>query len=154
MSTNAINIEQASSSSLWDRMSIWASENKAVAYTIAGTVVVVTGAGVVYYLSESSKKTSVSTEKRKSKKERRKEKKQAEEAAAAEKAGIKLKDEEAGVYLAFLEVLLGVLMEQPLRHRRPSLLQWKPKMNFPRSLNLQWTVSRKRLVPSELMHIG
>ena len=31
------------------------SENKAVAYTIAGTAVVVSGAGVVYYLSDANK---------------------------------------------------------------------------------------------------
>jgi mitochondrial import receptor subunit TOM70 len=71
-----------SSSSLWDRLSTWASENKAIVYTIAGTAVVVTGAGVVYYLSESRKSNkgaTVSGEKRKSKKERRKEKKAAEE---------------------------------------------------------------------------
>lgn len=90
--------EQASNSSLWDRVSAWVSDNKAVAYTIAGTVVVVTGAGVVYYLSDSrqSSTSSSTTEKKKSKKERRKEKKQAEEAAEKEKAGIKLHDEEAG----------------------------------------------------------
>lgn len=70
---------QSTSSSLWDRVSNWVSENKAVAYTIAGTVVVVTGAGVVYYLSESQKSKALSTPK-KSKKERRKEKKEAEEA--------------------------------------------------------------------------
>ena len=75
MSAPAINIEQVSNSSLWDRVSTWVSENKAVAYTIAGTVVVVSGAGVVYYLSESSKQSSTSTEKKKSKKLRRIEKK-------------------------------------------------------------------------------
>ena len=37
--------------SLWDRISTWASENKAVVYTIAGVAVVVTGAGVAYYLN-------------------------------------------------------------------------------------------------------
>ena len=41
------------SSGLWDRLSNWVSENKAVVYTIAGVAVVVTGAGVVYYLSDS-----------------------------------------------------------------------------------------------------
>jgi import receptor subunit TOM70 len=40
-------------SSVWDRISTWASENKAVVYTIAGVAVVVTGAGVVYYLNDS-----------------------------------------------------------------------------------------------------
>lgn len=87
----------ASSSNLWDRVSTWVTENKVAAYTIAGTVVVITGAGAVYYLSDSRKESSTAaTEKRKSKKERRKEKKQAEEAAAQQKAGIKIIDEEAG----------------------------------------------------------
>lgn len=40
-------------SSVWDRISTWASENKAVVYTIAGVAVVVTGAGVVYYLADT-----------------------------------------------------------------------------------------------------
>ena len=41
------------SSSLWDRMTTWASENKAIVYTIAGVAIVVTGAGVAYYLTDS-----------------------------------------------------------------------------------------------------
>ena len=48
--TAAIPVE--SSSGLWDRLSTWVSENKAVVYTIAGVAVVVTGAGVVYYLND------------------------------------------------------------------------------------------------------
>lgn len=86
-----IDIEQAAASpSIWNRISTWASENKAVVYTIAGVVVVVTGAGAVYYLSEP--KPPKSTQPRKSKKERRLEKKKAEE---EKQAGINLKDEEA-----------------------------------------------------------
>lgn len=96
MSSPSFHVEQASNSSLWDRLSSWVSENRAVAYTIAGTVVVVTAGGVVYYLSESQNKASTTTEKKKSKKERRKEKKLAEEAAAHEKDAVKPKDEEAG----------------------------------------------------------
>lgn len=81
--------------SLWDRVSTWVSDNKAVAYTIAGTVVVVTGAGAVYYFStQKGGAFSEPSEKRKSKKERRKEKKAAEDAAKS--SGISLKDEEAG----------------------------------------------------------
>jgi import receptor subunit TOM70 len=41
------------SSSVWDRITTWASENKAVVYAIAGVAVVVTGAGVAYYLTDS-----------------------------------------------------------------------------------------------------
>jgi hypothetical protein len=81
--------------SLWDRVSNWVSENKAIAYTIAGTVVVVTSAGAIYYFStQKPAAPSTPTEKRKSKKERRKEKKAAEE--ASKPSGISLKDEEAG----------------------------------------------------------
>ena len=40
--------------SLWDRISTWVSENKAVVYTIAGVAVVVTGAGAVYYIRNNS----------------------------------------------------------------------------------------------------
>lgn len=42
-----------SQSGLWDRISTWASEHKAVVYTVAGVAVVVTGAGVAYYLTDS-----------------------------------------------------------------------------------------------------
>lgn len=79
--------------SLWDRLSTWVSENKAVAYTIAGTVVVITSAGAIYYFSGQKTSAPSPSEKKKSKKERRKEKKAAEE---AQKAGISLKDAEAG----------------------------------------------------------
>jgi import receptor subunit TOM70 len=83
-----------SSSSVWDRITTWASENKAIVYTIAGTIVIITGAGAVYYLSDARRaKSTPSTEKKKSKKERRNEKKKAEEQS---KSGISLKDEEAG----------------------------------------------------------
>ena len=73
-------IPQSSSPSFWDRLSTWASENKAVVYTIAGVAVVVTGAGVVYYLSDSGKdsKTGAEEKRRASKKERRKAKKEQE----------------------------------------------------------------------------
>ncbi len=91
MSEGAAKIS-SSTSSLWDRASIWVSENKAVAYTIAGTAVVVSGAGVVYYLSDANK--GKSTIPKKSKKERRKEKKEAEE--AQKKADTTEKDVEAG----------------------------------------------------------
>jgi mitochondrial import receptor subunit TOM70 len=43
----------STSSSVWDRITTWASENKAIVYTIAGVAVVVTGAGVAYYLTDS-----------------------------------------------------------------------------------------------------
>lgn len=55
MPTAAVPVD--SSSGLWDRLTNWTSENKAVAYTIAGVAVVVTGAGVVYYLNDSVRPT-------------------------------------------------------------------------------------------------
>ncbi len=47
------------SSSVWDRITNWASENKAIVYTITGVAVVVTGAGVVYYLNDSVSTTNL-----------------------------------------------------------------------------------------------
>ena len=79
------------SSSLWDRISTWASEHKGVIYTIAGVTLVVTAAGVIYYVSDSGsspKQQESSGGKRKSKKDRRKTKKEAEETPKEEaKAG-------------------------------------------------------------------
>ena len=69
---------QSSSLPLWDRITTWASENKAVVYTIAGVAVVVSGAGAIYYLSDSRKSDkheAAEEKKRASKKERRKAKK-------------------------------------------------------------------------------
>ena len=75
-------LPEPASSSVWDRVSKWVSENKALVYTIAGVAVVVTSAGVVYYLSDSSssaKSSATAAEKRKSKNQRRKEKKKVED---------------------------------------------------------------------------
>lgn len=69
---------QSSSLSLWDRITAWASENKAVVYTLAGVVVVASGAGVIYYLSDPGKDSGAGDKKRASKKERRKAKKERE----------------------------------------------------------------------------
>ncbi|KAL2006908.1 hypothetical protein VTN00DRAFT_9576 [Thermoascus crustaceus] len=82
-------LSSSSSASVWDRISKWVAENKALVYTIAGVAVVVTSAGVVYYLTDSGRPAQgmpAPAEKKKSKKERRKEKKRAEEQKQAEKA--------------------------------------------------------------------
>ena len=50
-------VSSAPPSSVWDRISTWASENKAVVYTIAGVAIVVTGAGVAYYLTDTVRST-------------------------------------------------------------------------------------------------
>ncbi|RYP92971.1 hypothetical protein DL770_000845 [Monosporascus sp. CRB-9-2] len=72
------------SPSVWDRITNWASENKAIVYTIAGVAVVFTGAGVVYYLNSDST-LKASAQPRLSKKERRK-RKDAERQAEAQRA--------------------------------------------------------------------
>ncbi|GAB1315097.1 TOM (translocase of outer membrane) complex component [Madurella fahalii] len=90
-------------SSLWDRISTWVSENKAIVYTIAGMAVVVTGAGAVYYIRTSQTlfadiglvRDSKDTSPKLSKKERRK-RKQAEKEAEAEKATESASPAEAG----------------------------------------------------------
>jgi import receptor subunit TOM70 len=80
----------AASSSLWDRISSWASENKALVYTIAGVTLVVTAAGVVYYTTSSDVKASGAESSsgagkaKANKKAKRKAKKEAEEKAKVE----------------------------------------------------------------------
>ena len=91
-----------SSLTLWERLSIWASENKAVVYTIAGVAVVVSGAGVAYYISESrkgsqdagaeEKKRLSKKERRKAKQEKEKEKSQPEATVADQKSEEQSKD--------------------------------------------------------------
>ncbi|RAO73287.1 uncharacterized protein BHQ10_009299 [Talaromyces amestolkiae] len=76
-------LSPSTSSSIWDRISNWVSENKAVVYTVAGIAVVVTG-GTVYYLSTSSNKPQEPAQPKKSKNQRRKEKKKAEEEKKAQ----------------------------------------------------------------------
>lgn len=76
----------AASSSLWDRASKWASENKAAVYTIAGVTVVV-GAGAVYYMSSNPPKVSeeAAAERKKLRKDKKKAKKEAERGPVLEK---------------------------------------------------------------------
>jgi mitochondrial import receptor subunit TOM70 len=79
ISGGASSLSSSTSSSLWDRLSNWVADNKAVVYTVGAVAIVVTGAGVVYYLSGSNRgldNGSPSEEKRKSKKDRRKARKQ------------------------------------------------------------------------------
>ncbi|KAJ5266855.1 TOM (translocase of outer membrane) complex component [Penicillium angulare] len=75
------------SSSVWDRVSKWVSENKALVYTIAGVAVVVTSAGVVYYLSDSSKPAS-SPAPKKTKSQKQREKKKAKEEKKTKTASV------------------------------------------------------------------
>ena len=76
-----------SSLPVWNRLTVWASENKAVIYTIAGVAVVVSGAGVAYYLSDSRKRATLAEDKKRpSKKERRKAKQEREKEQSEAKA--------------------------------------------------------------------
>jgi len=81
-------LPDTASSSLWDRITSWASENKALVYTIAGVTLVVTAAGVVYYTSEtkpsSEAGSSPAAKAKANKKAKRKAKKEAEEQAKKE----------------------------------------------------------------------
>jgi import receptor subunit TOM70 len=64
-----IPIEQGTSS-LWDRLSNWASENKGVVYTIAGVTLVVGAGGAIYYFSSDSRQDGSATAGNKRKKQR------------------------------------------------------------------------------------
>lgn len=82
-----VTLPPASSSSLWDRISTWASENKGVVYTVAGLTLVVGAGGVIYYLADEKKDTgasSPSSNKKKTKREKRRAKERAEKEAAKE----------------------------------------------------------------------
>ncbi|KKA29392.1 hypothetical protein TD95_003861 [Thielaviopsis punctulata] len=72
-----LSIPASQAPSIWDRISSWVSENKVAVYTIAGVVVVVTGAGIVYYNSTSDPKPA---------KLSKKDRKRLRDAAKAEKS--------------------------------------------------------------------
>ncbi|KAH0336234.1 hypothetical protein KCU81_g8659, partial [Aureobasidium melanogenum] len=69
------------SSSVWDRITTWASEHRAAVYTIAGVTLVATGAGIYYYTSESAptpQDLEAAAEKKRARKENKKAKKNAQ----------------------------------------------------------------------------
>merc|ERR1711939_192280 len=78
-------------SSVWERISTWASENKAVVYAIAGVAVVVSGAGVAYYLTDSKTNTIGRESPKKPKKEKRRKKEEEKKAADLEKGTVEPK---------------------------------------------------------------
>lgn len=88
-----VEIPQAGTSSLWDRISTWASEHKGAVYTIAGLTLVVGAGGAIYYLTDNKDAGghgSAAANKRKTKRDRKKAKERAEKEAAekdVEKAG-------------------------------------------------------------------
>jgi import receptor subunit TOM70 len=64
-----IPIEQGTSS-LWDRLSGWAADNKGVVYTIAGVTLVVGAGGAIYYLSSDSRQDASASASNKRRKQR------------------------------------------------------------------------------------
>ena len=74
------------STSTWDRISNWASDNKVAAWTIAGVTVVVAG-GSVYYLTRPSEAQEASEKKPAKKSKKKAAKKEAEKAAEEGKSG-------------------------------------------------------------------
>lgn len=76
---------EPSSSSVWDRISNWASEHKGAVYTIAGVTLVVTAAGAVYYFTDSTPKLTPeeAAERKKARKQAKAAKKDAKKAGSA-----------------------------------------------------------------------
>jgi import receptor subunit TOM70 len=100
----------ASSSSLWDRISTWASENKAAVYTIAGVTLLVTAAGIYYVnTSQTAEKEKATTPKKKARKRKAK-KSDVESSAATEKS--ETQTEKASVTSGDLPVDLDELTEE------------------------------------------
>lgn len=80
-----VTIPPAGSSSVWDRISNWASENKGVVYTVAGLTLVVSAGGVIYYLSDDKKdRASPPSSSKRKKRGGKKAKDRAEKEAAKE----------------------------------------------------------------------
>ncbi|KAF1354731.1 hypothetical protein BDV97DRAFT_307945 [Delphinella strobiligena] len=76
---------EPSSSSVWDRISNWASEHKGAVYTIAGVTLVVTAAGAVYYFTDSTPKLTPdeAAERKKARRQAKAAKKDAKKAGSA-----------------------------------------------------------------------
>lgn len=75
-----VQIPESGTSSLWDRLSNWASENKGVVYTIAGVTLVVGTGGAIYYFSSDSRSDAgtAAGNKRKKQRDRKRAKERAE----------------------------------------------------------------------------
>lgn len=76
-----VEIPDPGSSTLWDRISTWASEHKGVVYTVAGLTLVVGAGGAIYYLNtpkDASAPGTPTASKRKAKRDRKKAKERAE----------------------------------------------------------------------------
>ena len=116
-------INSTASDSLWDRISNWASEHKAVVYTVAGVTLVVTGAGVYYYLSaDKSQQQAPSTSVKKKSKNRKKSKKD-DETASKTDASSKLDSRAASVTSGDLPVDLDELTEDVIESMSEQVYQ-------------------------------
>jgi import receptor subunit TOM70 len=116
-------ITSTTSDSLWDRISNWAAENKAVVYTIAGVTLVVTGAGVYYYLStDKSQQQAPSTSAKKKSKNRKKTKKD-DDSASKSDASSKLDSRAASVTSGDLPVDLNELTEDVIESMSEQVYQ-------------------------------
>lgn len=75
-----VQIPEPGTSSLWDRLSNWAAENKGVVYTIAGVTLVVGAGGAIYYFSSDSRQDGGASagNKRKKQRDRKRAKERAE----------------------------------------------------------------------------
>ncbi len=124
-----------SSLPVWDRFAIWASENKAVVYTIAGVAVVISGAGVAYYLSDSRKSSAADEKKKPSKKERRRAKQEKEERKSPPEAKAIPEQPKDSMWLCcpFQPDML-TFSQHKLERPQSSQIHWKV---YPRSMNLR-----------------
>ncbi|KAF2250022.1 mitochondrial precursor proteins import receptor [Trematosphaeria pertusa] len=99
-----VDLPDPGTSSLWDRISTWASEHKGVVYTIAGLTLVVGAGGVIYYLSDSNKDApapgTTASSKRKNKRDRKKAKERAEKEAATKEESKAAEPKKASVAAA------------------------------------------------------
>lgn len=97
--TNHVSTEQSVSQlvlpeapSTWDRISRWASENKAVIYTAAGVAIIVTGASVAYYLIDSKPSSSIQNPQKKlGRKDRKKKREDGSKSTDSHKKGAESK---------------------------------------------------------------
>lgn len=96
-------VSAAATPGLWERITTWASEHKALVYTVAGVTLLVTAGGVIYYVNDSNKSAKPSESpsgKRKNKKDRKKAKKEVEDAQKKEaESGMAKFIGERGVWL-------------------------------------------------------
>lgn len=113
---------------LWDRLTTWASENKAAVYTIAGVAVVLSGAGVAYYLSDSRKSSAAAADKKRpSKKERRRAKQEKDKVASQSevKAPPEQPKESKMGSLCYCHVACSLSCQRNLERQKWNQIHWR-----------------------------